>query len=102
MADYDNITSELDLQTPLNDSDGEKANIDSHGIDLSKKVSTQKAVLLVFRSLVGIGILTIPKQIHEIGIVGAAILYPVIAVLVLYSLDLMIKTADDIDYQGAK
>ena len=102
MADYNSITSELDMEAPLTESEAQDKNLDSHGIDLTKKVTAKKAILLVFRSLVGIGILTIPKQIQEIGIIGAGILYPTIALLVLYSLDLMIKTADDIDYTGSK
>lgn len=67
MDDYDKITDELDLQAPSSDQPETKdqtiAESLSHGVDLSMKISNQKAIFLVFRSLVGIGILTIPKQI---------------------------------------
>lgn len=66
--------------------------------EISKGVSNKKAMFLVFRSCVGIGILTMPHQINEIGIIGALIFFPTIAIMILYSLDLMIKTANDLEY----
>jgi len=69
---------------------------------VTKGLSQKKAMFLVFRSLVGVGILTMPHQINEIGIMGALILYPVIGCMVLYALDLMVKTADDLQYYGQR
>ena len=69
---------------------------------VTKGLSQKKAMFLVFRSLVGVGILTMPHQINEIGIMGALILYPTIAAMVLYALDLMVKTADDLEYYGQR
>lgn len=69
---------------------------------ISRGLSTKKAMFLVFRSLVGVGILTMPHQINEIGIYGALILFPLIGALILYSLDLMVKTADDLQYYNQR
>jgi hypothetical protein len=69
---------------------------------VTKGLSQKKAMFLVFRSLVGVGILTMPHQINEIGIGGALVLYPIVAVMVLYALDLMVKTADDLQYYGQR
>lgn len=65
---------------------------------ISNGLSKKKAMFLVFRSLVGIGILTMPHQINEIGVFGAMLLFPTIAAFVLYALDLMVKTANDLGY----
>lgn len=69
---------------------------------ISRGLSNKKAMFLVFRSLVGVGILTMPHQINEIGIYGALIVFPMIGVLILYSLDLMVKTADDLKYYNQR
>ena len=66
--------------------------------EVTSGLSNGKAMFLVFRSLVGVGILTIPSQINQIGILGALICYPSIAMLILYCLDLMVKTANDIKF----
>jgi len=65
---------------------------------VTKGLGTGKAIFLIFRSLVGIGILTMPHQINEFGIVASLIFYPTIAVMVLYALDCMVRTADDLEY----
>lgn len=69
---------------------------------ISTGLSNKKAMFLVFRSLVGIGILTMPHQINEIGIFGALIMFPLIACMILYSLDLLVKTANDLNYYNQR
>lgn len=72
--------------------------------DKTKKVliSDKRAIFLIFRSLVGIGILTIPLQTNRIGILGSLIFFPLVSIVILYTLYLMIKVADDIDYRDSR
>ena len=65
---------------------------------VTKGLGTAKAIFLIFRSLVGIGILTMPHQINEFGVVASLIFYPIIAAMVLYALDCMVITANDLEY----
>ena len=84
------ITEELAIETSV-----------MHNIgSVTKGLGTGKAIFLIFRSLVGIGILTMPHQINEFGIVASLIFYPLIAAMVLYALDCMVRTANDLEYYG--
>ncbi len=64
-------------------------------------VTTTWAVFLIFRSLVGIGVLTMPHAIQHFGINGAVVFFPIFAVVLLYVLDLLLQIATDLGYTGS-
>ena len=108
-ADIEETGKQLDpMEMELNPPEMPKEDKDSQmsGIqelaEVTSGLSNSKAMFLVFRSLVGVGILTMPDQINSIGILGALICYPSVALLILYSLDLMVITANDIKFYGQR
>lgn len=65
-----------------------------------RKVPTWKAVFLIFRSLVGIGVLTMPHAIQYFGYVGAMLFFPIFTWVILYVLDLVLRIANDLGFTG--
>lgn len=64
-------------------------------------ISTTMAFFLNFRSLIGIGILAFPHTVQEVGFWVVICTYPFIVTGLVYGLDLIIKTADDMGYYGS-
>lgn len=67
---------------------------------IGKKIGTFKTTFMIFRSFVGIGVLSLPKVAQTFGILGALIIMPVFAYLILYVIDLMIVLGDDLSFSG--
>ena len=68
----------------------------------SNILPTWKAFFMVFRSFVGIGVLTMPHSVQSLGIYWSAIFFVIFAVTFLYVLDLVIKIAVDLGYTGSR
>ena len=64
------------------------------------KVNNLRAAFLIFRSLVGIGVLTMPHAVQHFGVNGAVVFFPIFAVVILYVLDLVLRIAADLGYNG--
>jgi len=63
-------------------------------------VGTIKSVFLIFRSLCGIAVLTMPHQIYNFGVPGSLLVFPMITIGVIYSINCMIEVANDLHWYG--
>lgn len=67
---------------------------------LGEKIPNWKAAFMIFRSFVGIGVLTIPHNVQAFGINGSAVFFVVFTFMFLYVLDLVLRIAIDLGYTG--
>ena len=88
---------------------GEKAEMMSDGSPLLENhqedynrsgVSVLKASFLLFRSIVGIGILSMPNEIQGFGLWPALIVSPIFLLVILYSIDCILDVSKDLKYVG--
>lgn len=59
-----------------------------------------KTGFLIFRSLVGIGILFFPDATQKFGIFSTTIFLPLFSIIILYALDLLLRIAEDLNFIG--
>lgn len=69
---------------------------------LQSKIPNWKAAFMIFRSFVGIGILSIPHSVQAFGINGSAVFFLIFTAMFLYVLDLVLRIATDIGYNGSR
>lgn len=69
---------------------------------VADQVPTWKAVFMIFRSLVGIGVLMMPHSIQHFGINGALLTFLLFGAALLYIIDLLIEIASDLGFNGGK
>lgn len=67
---------------------------------MGKRIGSGKTIFMIFRSFVGIGVLSLPKVAQTFGITGALVVMPIFAFLILYVIDLMIILGDDLAFKG--
>lgn len=91
----------LELQAPSSNHLDDPEAVDRRQQVASYQVPTWKAVFLIFRSLVGIGVLTMPHAVQSFGVNGALILLPIFTVGILYVLDLVLRIANDLGFNGS-
>jgi amino acid permease len=65
-------------------------------------LGTLGTVVMVFRAFVGIGILAMPYTMQKVGWLPTLILLPIFSVMILYSIDLLIRLAATLDFTGSK
>lgn len=87
----------LELSSTLRNQEGGQEDQDS-----VNKVSNWKASFMIFRSFVGIGVLTIPHSVQSFGVNGSAVLFVIFTFMFLYVLDLVLKIAVDLGYTGSR
>ena len=63
-------------------------------------LTATKATFLLFRSIVGVGVLSMPYETQQTGIFGTLILIPIYAIAILFSLDGLFQIANEINYKG--
>jgi hypothetical protein len=68
----------------------------------TKTIGLFKAIFLVTRSLVGVGVLTQPFMNNEFGYLSIMIAYPLIAAVLIYLLSIFPKVASRVGYHGSK
>lgn len=96
-----NLEASLEVDSKLStDSLDNPPEINSHAVP--KHISTFKACFLIFRSLVGVGILTMGHEHQEFGIFASALFFPIFSAIILYSIDCMIRVADDIGFEDGR
>lgn len=88
------VSEELGAALIIDDSE------DLSSVPAQNKVPTLQAVFMIFRSIVGIGVLTMPHAVQHFGVYGALIFFPIFGVAVLYVLDLVLRMAEDVGYNG--
>lgn len=66
-----------------------------------QKIGMVKAIFLISRSIVGVGVLTQPHLNLEFGVLSLGIVYPIVAFFIIYCLSLLSKVADHMEYKGA-
>lgn len=91
----------LELQTPASNALDDPEAVDRRQQIASYQIPTWKAIFLIFRSLVGIGVLTMPHAVQSFGVNGALILLPLFTVGILYVLDLVLRIANDLGFNGS-
>jgi len=67
----------------------------------TKQIGLFKAIFLVTRSLIGVGVLTQPHMNNEFGYLSIAIAYPIIAIVLIYLLSIFPKVANRVGYNGS-
>lgn len=67
-----------------------------------EKIPNWKAVFMIFRSFVGIGVLTIPHSVQAFGVNGSAVFFVLFTIMFLYVLDLVLKIATDLGFTGSR
>ena len=100
MAEDNQKEVSLELQVG-HDIDEDEKQVNLQPID-SHKVSNWKAVFLIFRSLVGIGVLMMPHTIQRFGINGALVAFFLFGWILLYIIDLLIRVAKDLGFNEGK
>jgi hypothetical protein len=68
----------------------------------TKTIGLFKAIFLVTRSLIGVGVLTQPYMNNEFGYLSIMIAYPLIAAILIYLLSIFPKVASRVGYNGSK
>lgn len=71
------------------------------GQDESGGIGTMRTVFLIFRSLVGIGVLAFPLATQMFGIASTIIFLPLFSIIILYVLDLVFLIANDLKFTGS-
>ena len=110
--------AEADFSLEIDQDSARKTNLSSNSLDnppdmdddvdpndphsFPQHVGIVKGSFLVFRSLVGIGILTMGHEHQEFGIYAALVFFPIFAAMILYSLDRLIIIADDIGFDDPR
>ena len=57
---------------------------------------------MIFRSFVGIGVLTIPHSVQSFGVNGSAVFFLIFTAMFLYVLDLVLRIATDLGFTGSR
>jgi Transmembrane amino acid transporter protein len=91
----------IELQAPSSQHLDDPESVDQRLKLASYQIPTWKAVFLIFRSLVGIGVLTMPHAVQSFGVNGALVLLPLFTIAILYVLDLVLRIAHDIGFNGS-
>ena len=84
----------MELQPPGND--------DNHDDFDNNRLPTWQAFFMLFRSFVGIGVLTMPHSVQAFGVNGSVVFFVIFAAVFLYVLDLVIRIAIDLGYTGSR
>ena len=66
-----------------------------------EQIANWKGVFLIFRSVVGIGVLTMPHTVQHFGVYGSMIFFPIFVFCMLYVLDCMLHMAQDLGFNGS-
>jgi hypothetical protein len=61
-----------------------------------------KAFFLTYRSIMGIGLLTIPYMHNKVGLFPSLVIYPIVTVFMYLNLDVYPKLADETGFYGAR
>ena len=65
-------------------------------------VSTLGTIIMIFRSFIGMGVLALPYAFYKAGWLASSLLLPFFGASMLYSMDLVIRIADDLRFTGSK
>jgi hypothetical protein len=68
----------------------------------TKTIGLFKAIFLVTRSLIGVGVLTQPYMNNEFGYLSVMIAYPLVAAILIYLLSIFPTVASRVGYNGSK
>lgn len=93
MDDISVLAMSLDMSLCTTTSDNQK--------NPPQKIGLVKAVFLISRSIVGVGVLTQPHLNSEFGVLSIGIVYPIVACYLIYTLSLLSNVADHMKYKGA-
>jgi len=67
----------------------------------STKIGLFKAIFLVTRSLIGVGVLAQPNMNYQFGWLAMLICYPIVAAVLIYLLSIFPRVASKIGYTGS-
>lgn len=77
--------------------------VGSNSLDtFENRASDRYSAVMILKAMVGLGIFVIPQCTKDIGILGIAIFYPTIVLLMSFFISMIIEVANELGYQGSR